>query len=194
MKQYDMEAAARRVAAYFEGNADRETLAGVFDLAKPLSFAKGQIIFGDTQAFFLIEGVVRGYYLDRDGNDVTHVFIFENQLHRPSFLTAEKPHVCDFEALEDCVALHADVERLAAATLEKPSLLLRYVHELEMALSRKIARETSFVTQSATGRYLDLLGQHPGIERRVSQIHIASYLGINPASLSRIRRIIREEC
>lgn len=193
MKQYDREAAAGRVAAYFEGAFQPETLARVFDFTGPMVFEKGQSIFGDAQAFFLVEGVVRGFYLDRDGNDITHIFILENQLHRPGFLTAEKPHVCDFEALEDCVAVRADMERLAAATLDTPALTLRYVHELEMALSRKIRRETSLVTQSATERYLDLLRHYPGIERRVSQMHIASYLGINPASLSRIRRVIREE-
>lgn len=193
MMQYDREMAAGRVAEYFAGAMQPETLAQVFDFANPLMFEKGQDVFGDTQAFFLIEGVVRGYYLDRDGNDVTHVFIFEDQLHRPGFLTAEKQHVCDFEALEACVALQADGESLAAVTRNTPAMMLRYVHELELALLRKIGRETSLVTQSATERYLDLLRRHPGIERRVNQTHIASYLGINPASLSRIRRVIREE-
>lgn len=191
--RYDRQQAMARADACLGGGLGAEALGRVLDFAHPLTFAKGQIIFGDTQAFYLLSGIVRGYYLDRDGNDVTHVFMLENHLHRPGFLTCEKPHVCDFEALEDCLALRVDMPLLADMTRQSPALQLAYVGELEAALSRKIVRETSLITQTATERYLALLRAYPGIEARVSQAHIASYLGINPVSLSRIRRVIREE-
>jgi CRP-like cAMP-binding protein len=41
---------------------------------------------------------------------------------------------------------------------------------------------------NAETRYLDFLGEYPGIEKRISQAIIASYLGIKPESLSRIRK------
>lgn len=190
--RYDIQQARALASTCLGGELPQDMLARVFDFAHPLAFEKGQNIFGDTQAFLLLSGIVRGYYLDREGNDITHIFILENQLHRASFLTSEKPHVCNFEALEDCVALHVNMRLLADATLESPALLRSYVHELEQALSRKIMRETSLIAQSATERYLALLRDYPGIEARVSQAHIASYLGIKPASLSRIRRVIRQ--
>ena len=72
-------------------------------------------------------------------------------------------------------------------------LLWLYVQKLEEAMKHKIIREMSLVNKNATERYIDFKQIYPGIEKRVNQIHIASYLGITPVSLSRIRRVIREE-
>ena len=69
----------------------------------------------------------------------------------------------------------------------------RLCQVLEQSMNKKILRENSLISKSATERYLDLKNEYPGIEKRVNQTHIASYLGITPVSLSRIRRVIREE-
>lgn len=162
-------------------------------LDAPLAIPKGKLIFAGGEAFYLLSGIIRGFYLDADGNDVTHLFIFEGSTYGSDFLTTDKPHCCSFEALEDCVALPLDTDAMKECMETNQKLLWAYVHMLEEALKRKILRETSLVTKTATERYVELQQQYPGIEARVGQAHIASYLGINAASLSRIRRVMREE-
>lgn len=172
---------------------DEATLRRIVRLDSPIHIPKGKLIFAEGEAFYLLSGIIRGFYLDMDGNDVTHLFILEGNTYGADFITTDKPHSCNFEALEDCVALALDVQVMKECMQTNSRLLWAYVHLLEEAMKRKILRETSFVTKTATQRYLDLKEAYPDIEKRVSQLHIASYLGINAASLSRIRRVIREE-
>ena len=170
-----------------------ETLNKLVDFNKTIVFKKGDLITADNKGFILMSGIIRGYYLDVDGNDVTHMFIFEGTTYGSDFLTTDKPHVCNFEALEECVAVELNRAVLLEQIKSDQGLMMGYIHMLEKALKRKILRETSLVTKTATERYLDLKKEYPDIDKRVSQTHIASYLGISPVSLSRIRRVIREE-
>lgn len=64
---------------------------------------------------------------------------------------------------------------------------------LQNSIRYKIYRESCFLTESATERYIDFKRRHPDLEKRVNQSYIVSYLGITPVSLSRIRRMIKEE-
>jgi hypothetical protein len=48
-------------------------------------------------------------------------------------------------------------------------------------------RERSFLTEDAKTRYLCFKEKHPDLEQQIHQFHIASFLGISPVSLSRIR-------
>lgn len=177
----------------YSKHIDPETLHRIIRMDNPITIPKGKLIVLDDEAFFLLSGILRGFYLDKDGNDVTYHFIFENQSYGSDFLTTDKPHICGYEALEDCIALPIRAKELKAVIQTDHKLLWMYVHMLEESLKRKILREISFVTKTATERYLDLVQTYPHIEKRASQAHIASYLGITPVSLSRIRRAIREE-
>lgn len=170
---------------------DKETLLQLVDVHGVHCVPKGQLLLTEDTAFFLLSGLIRGFYLDGQGHDVTHQFIFENSLYGSDFLTTDKPHSCSYEALEDCVLLPVHIRKLKAHMQTDTKLLLLYVHMLEEALKRKIERESSLISQTATERYLDFVATHPDIKTRVSQIHIASYLGITAESLSRIRRTLR---
>lgn len=177
----------------YNGYINKETLDRLVDFNKIISFKKGDLISSDHNGFLLLSGIIRGYYLDLNGNDVTHMFIFEGDTCGSNFLTTDKPHVCNFEALEECTAVELNRTILFEQIKTDQGLMMAYIHMLEEALKRKILREISLVTKTATERYLNLKKEYPDIDKRVSQAHIASYLGITPVSLSRIRRVIREE-
>lgn len=176
-----------------KGYINRDTFYQLVDVRKTIAIPKGDLISADHKAFLLLSGIIRGYYLDANGNDVTHMFIFEGMTYGSDFLTTNKPHVCNFEALEECTAIELNHIVLLEKIKSDPGFMMMYIHMLEEALKRKILRETSLVTKTATERYLDLKREYSDIDGRVSQAHIASYLGITPVSLSRIRRVIREE-
>lgn len=185
--------ATEQIMKQYDKYISRETLGKLIDFNKKVIFQKGKLISADDRGFLLLSGILRGFYLDADGNDVTHMFIFEGSTYGSDFLTTDKPHVCSFEALEECTAVELNRAVLLEQMKSDQGLMMGYIHILEEALKRKILRETSLVIKTATERYLDLKKEYPGIDKRVSQAHIASYLGISPVSLSRIRRVIREE-
>ncbi|MDH6365753.1 CRP-like cAMP-binding protein [Enterococcus sp. PF1-24] len=165
----------------------------LINVDNPIKIPKGKIISSENEAFFLLSGILRGFYLDSEGNDITYHFIQENQSYGSDFLTTDKPQICSYEALEDSLALTINLKMLKKLMPENNQLLWLYIQMLEKSLKQKMLRETSLVTKNASQRYCDLITEHPNIEKRVNQIHIASYLGITAVSLSRIRHNIREE-
>lgn len=170
-----------------------DKLRKMINLDQIVHIPKGKFIVAKNKSFYLLSGSIRGFYLDMDGNDVTHLFIFENGILSLDFLTTDKPHLCSFEALEDCTALSLNTQYLKEHMKTDAKMLWIYVNILEKALKHKNIREISLISKTATERYLDLKQMYPNIENRVNLSHIASYLGINAASLSRIRRVIHEE-
>lgn len=154
---------------------------------------KRTLLDTDHRVFLLLSGIIRGFYLDMEGNDITHIFIMEGSIYNGGFLTTEKTHACSFETLEDCRILEIDHEKLLGRIKKDMGMLLYYINMLENSVNRKNEKETYALTKSATERYLAFQKEYPGIENRVNQNLIATYLGIAPQSLSRIRRTLREE-
>lgn len=176
---------------------DDELLKRISKICEVKTYKKGDLIItaGEVVStpYFLLSGLMRTFYLDIDGNEVTNYFIFENTFYGSNYITVNKPSFCNFEALEDCVSLEFDGMQMANLIKTEHIFSLLYMSILEDALIEKKERETSLITKSATERYLDLRRHYPNIEERVNQTHIASYLGITPVSLSRIRRVLRDD-
>ena len=57
----------------YKGYISRETLNQLVDIHKSIVIPKGDLISADHKSFLLLSGIIRGYYLDADGNDVTHM-------------------------------------------------------------------------------------------------------------------------
>ncbi len=64
---------------------------------------------------------------------------------------------------------------------------------LELTVRYKLYRENGFLVENATERYIHFKKMYPDVCNRVPQKHIATYLGITPESLSRIRSAMKEE-
>lgn len=62
-----------------------------------------------------------------------------------------------------------------------------WIYYLENSLAYKLGREYSFLAKNATQRYMEFRRDYPNLEKEIPQKYIASYLGISPVSLSRIR-------
>lgn len=175
----------------------KEQLESFLQLANFKEIKKGEILvhIGDSpkQVYFIISGLVRSYYIDMNGNDVTRYFITENSFCCAEMLFMKKPYDCCFEALEDCHMICFDGNNFKSLINQDINCMKAYISALEQSLIYKIERENSFLLKSAVERYLDFKKIHLDLEERVNQSHIASYLGITPVSLSRIRRTIKEE-
>lgn len=137
---------------------------------------------------FLISGILRLYYVDRAGNEFTKSFCTENGfIAAYSALLLEQPSRLFIQALEDSTLLVA--EYVAYRSLSQSHLGWQTLNckIAESLFIKKEKRESALLLDDAKTRYLSFLAEHSDLEPRLKQHHIASYLGITPVSLSRIR-------
>ncbi|MDU4892437.1 MAG: Crp/Fnr family transcriptional regulator [Clostridium sp.] len=174
-----------------------DLLKNIMELSKKKIFKKGELLLGIgepmSKTYFILKGISRSYYLDIQGNDITKSFIKEYDFCIGESIITNMRSAEGFEALEDIISLEFDAKQLKDHLLSEKILTNIYIKKLEKTLVYKMNRENAFQIKSATERYLDFKRNYPEIENRVNQSYIASYLGISPVSLSRIRRTIKEE-
>lgn len=137
---------------------------------------------------FVNSGALRTFY-NRDGNDTTFFFFFENSLvtEYDSFLTQRESQF-SIEAIEDCelLVLHSnDLQHLYQNVTDGQLVGRLVAQHLYVLLQRRTA---SLLFETAEQRYRHLVSSNSPILQRVNQYHIASYLGVKPQSLSRIRK------
>lgn len=163
---------------------------------KSRNILKGEILVhvGDIQneLYIVLSGLMRSYYIDINGNDITRFFPRKGTLCG-EVLFSEGPSNHCIEALEDCEVLVISVNDFRNLVEEEIYCTKAHLKALEHSFRYKIERESSFLLKSATERYLDFKKRYSELEGKVSQAYIASYLGITPVSLSRIKRVIREQ-
>ncbi len=144
---------------------------------------------GETSSsvYFIHSGLLRAY-LNLDAKEATSEFFFEGSFAGTfTAFSLKQVTMLNVQALEDSVLVEFQEEWLQYQYKQSPSWLALGKYIFEMAFINKCQRESSFLSHSAVQRYLFLIDQYPWIEERVSLHHIASYLGIRPESLSRIR-------
>ena len=144
------------------------------------------------EMFFVCKGILRIVVDNENGNEVTHFFIRENKLC--SILNSFNNKVIANENIQ--AACDAEVIALTRANLDKLYTQLPYLKPLidqitHQALLDKIAIRNAYLGQDSTTRYKTFMANQPEIARQVPLSDIASYLGITPQSLSRIRKNIR---
>jgi CRP-like cAMP-binding protein len=138
---------------------------------------------------FLIKGAMRQYFFDAKGNEHVLRFAIENWWvgDRESFIH-QKPSKYNIDALEDSELLlinHTDMHELR---LKAPSFVLMMQKMDERSFIAAQKRIHASISYTAEERYLDLLETNPDFLQRFSQNMIASFLGIKPETLSRIRK------
>lgn len=136
---------------------------------------------------FVQKGCIRHYYLN-DGVEATGNFFFENGWYADfeSFLYG-KPSKLNIEALEDCelyLAYKDDFDKL----VHQYPVFNNFLREMmERTIKGLTGKGMSMTLLNPEERYLALIKYRPKVVERVSLKYIASYLGVKPESLSRIR-------
>jgi CRP-like cAMP-binding protein len=144
------------------------------------------------QIGFLTDGVLRVYYYNNKGEEITRYFIDENHLILSGNTIDEIYTPSEYlSAITDCklvVFSKQDWKEISETIIGWDSILQKIVSKYH---SEKIARRSELISQDGTERYLDFIQKFPALVNRVPLSFIASYLGITPSSLSRIRKNIR---
>lgn len=156
------------------------------------TFEKGTVLLKEGQiskeSYQNLAGLVRKYYII-DGNEVTTNF-YEEGTSIASFTSLHQqiPSKHYFECIEDC--------RLAVLNKDKEQELIEKVPQYESLCRTSVEEDLGKQQDSLAGylistpeqRYLSLLNDKPKLLNRVPLYYLASYIGVKPESLSRIRK------
>ena len=153
---------------------------------KEFLFSQGEIC--KTEAF-VIDGSAKVFYSDEKGNDHILYFAFKDWWMGDiaSFNYGERA-IMSAQALEDLTVLVVNPERKEELFIKVPKLerIFRIITQRTLTVLQK--RFFLTMSGSAKDRYLQLIERYPKIEQLVPQYQIASYLGILPESLSRMKK------
>jgi len=168
-------------------------LAALDALAQPRAFAAGALLLrgGDraTLSFFVHRGLVREKYIGERGEEHTRFFIAEGGLTGSLLdLLSGAPAVTWIEALEPTETLAIPYRDFDALTERFPELQRLARRLAEQAYVRKVRREHEMLALPAARRHARWLEEYAAIDPRLGRHHVASYLGITPEHLSRLRR------
>ena len=148
-----------------------------------------------SDTLFLLEsGLVRLYYSTPDGRERNKAFYRGGQVTGPvSAAISGSAAPFSIESLEPTAAITFRFRDLLAAADADPAVARLYREMLADAFIRNEQREAMLLTANAEQRYRWVLAHEPDLPGRVAQFHLASYLGIDAVSLSRIKRKIKAD-
>lgn len=138
--------------------------------------------------FFLLKGVVRGFFLDREGKDITDCLFSDfGSAIWPSMSLNDAARI-NLEAISDCIVLKLSVTDIQRLMPQFPEMMMIYNRLLEHSLFYHWELKTMMYQCTAQERYEWFLKKYPGIIDQISHKYIASFLGMNPVTLSRLRK------
>lgn len=145
-----------------------------------------------NSGYFVLKGCIRSYYII-EGEEKTTAFYTEMEGITPECVLTKKPSGYYVSCTEDSILLitNPDMEAKMFAEFPKFETLCRVLSE-ELLVKQQLDFN-EFKTSSPEKRYLNLLEKRPDLIQRIPQHQLASFLGIKPQSLSRIRARIIEK-
>jgi CRP-like cAMP-binding protein len=160
------------------------------------SVKKGTVLLKEGQksqdSYFILKGCIRVYYII-DGEEKTTAFYTEMDALTPHCVMNKAPAQYFISCVEDSIlsVSNSDMEVEVNSKFPKFDIMCRKLSE--ELLAKKQIDFDEFKTSSPEQRYLNLLEKRPDLIQRVPQHQLASYLGIKPQSLSRLRARIVEK-
>ncbi len=166
------------------------------DLSRQMRLAKNELLVreGERQKHFvfLLQGVLRGYFLDINGREITDCIGFQCGTPAMAFILLQEPSIISIEAVTPCELLTIEAQTLQQLLQQNTELVWIYNAYLQQALQTHWQIKTTVCQHTAMERYQWFLQAYPGLIDQMNNKHIASFLGMTPVTLSRLRRTLRE--
>lgn len=199
-REINKEAYTRGLRSAFEsyGEISNSSWQLIESIVRFQTIKKGEILLREGQVardlHFICKGALRAYIVDSEGNFYNKsLFLEKSFAGSKASLIQNTPSHFTIEALEESILININFKKYKAYIDENEDLKDFYIAYIEKNwIIEKEQREISLVMENATNRYLKLLQNHPGIDKRIPQLHIASHLGITPTQLSRIRKELKK--
>lgn len=182
------------IAKYISLTEDEKNALLSLDLFR--SVKKGTILLKEGQKskeeYFVLKGCLRKYYII-DGEEKTTAFFTEMEGITPHCVKNKLPSEYYVSCMEDTIITVTNPDMGAEVNSKFPKFEQMCRIMAEELLAKQQINFDEFKTSSPEQRYLNLLQNRPDLIRRVPQHQLASYLGIKPQSLSRLRARILEK-
>lgn len=177
-------------------NTPDQLIDNLFNICSLKRIIKGQhfIYAGDIPEYmgFNLNGIFRLYYIDNEGNELTKGFSTSGKfVVSYSALVQKRPSYFYIEAVVDTDILkfkYSEWQKLINADIRWYPFLYKLV---ESVYIMKELREKAFLLDDATTRYLNFRKEYPDLEKKIKLYQIASFIGITPETLSRIRKKLK---
>lgn len=147
-----------------------------------------------TKLLIVIKGCLREYFIKEGGKEITFQFFVENQIVA-SFesATTGTPSRLYIEAIEDSIVGFIPMKSLHDFASKCSRMKDGFNKFLMTRLVYYMNRCSSYILDNPEWRYARLVEKNPELGARLPQQYIASYLGVTPVSLSRIRSRLRKK-
>lgn len=185
----------QKLNTYLKENAGvtDQQLEEISDKLQFRTFQKGEFALREGQVchhiFYVEEGLLRQYSIDHLGKE--HIIQFANErwfISDRSSLFFNQPSDFFIDAVEDTKVVMLDTDFFSALSDISPQFRRYNEYILQNHIRQLQNRVHLLISASAEARYLDFIRLYPDLIQRVPQWMIASYLGITPESLSRVRK------
>ena len=183
------------IAKYITLTDEEKQLLIDLDIFK--SVKKGAVLLKAGQlsdkSYFVMKGCLRAYYII-DGEEKTTAFYTEMEGVSPHCVIDKKPSEYFISCVEDCILVVSDTKMEATGFEKFPKFESLCRMMSEQLLVKNQMQFDEFKTSTPEQRYLNLLKTRPDLMQRAPQHQLASFLGITPQSLSRLRaRIVQKK-
>jgi CRP-like cAMP-binding protein len=175
-----------------------EQFKAIGDLYTPKKISKGTILLREGEVcqhnFFVTRGCLRSYVVDKNGKEHIIQFAPENWwISDQNSLLKQEPAMFFIDAIEESEVLLSERdfnEKFSAILPNGGQMMQTLFHNSFKAMQKRVI---NLLGASAEERYLEFIKLYPTVALRVPQKMIASYLGITPESLSRIRKDVAHQ-
>lgn len=159
-------------------------------------YQKGTILLREgeyaKESYLVLKGCIRSYYLI-DGEEKNTDFFLEYDPVVPISYTKKQPSEYFIECLEDCVLSIGKTERTEQLLLSYPDFIPLYRKISDDYSTNQLISADKYRNLSPEEHYLEIRKSKPELLERIPQYQLASYLGIKPQSLSRIRKRLTQQ-
>ncbi len=172
-----------------------ETIQGLLDICTEEYYHKNDLLLESGSMaryyYFIKSGLIGYYTVDEQGDNIYKIFFEENSfVASTAAIIKNVPSDFNIIALEDCAVIQYPAKQYRELLEKHHDLALFHMYYLEKNwVVKKEPLEVSLKYETAKKRYLQLL-ENQSLYNRLKQHHIASFLGITPTQLSRIKKEI----
>lgn len=142
----------------------------------------------DKYVILILKGAARAYRVNNEGKELNNYIRAEGKLIADARVFGDDTQILNVESIGEIHFLKFDISELENLGFENSMLMVFYLNFLKEIILTLAHRVNTFVSMSTKERYLDLIKWNPHYLEKTYDKHIASFLGITPLTLHRIKK------